>query len=127
MLQHKYRLRRSSDLERVRQEGDVWRHPFIVFLACKNEQDDESRFAFVASRRVGNAVQRNRVRRLMREAIRQHLDEICPEWDCILIARPQILQATFAEVETAVLQLLRRAKLLRVIKRTEDQQHNQLT
>lgn len=127
MLQYKYRLRRSSDLERVRREGDVWRHPFIVFLACKNEQLDESRFAFVASRRVGNAVQRNRIRRLMREAIRQHLDDIHPEWDCILIARPQILQANFAEVETAVLQLLRRAKLLRVVKRTEEEQHNPLS
>ncbi len=118
MLQSHHRLRRSSDLERVRQEGDTWRHPLIVYLACKNEQDT-SRFAFVASRRVGNAVQRNRVRRLMREAIRQHLDEIQSGWDCILIARPRILQANFTEVETAVLQLLSRAKLLKVGKRTD--------
>lgn len=118
MLQSHYRLRRSSDLDRVRQEGDTWRHPLIVYLACENEQDT-SRFAFVASRRVGNAVQRNRARRLMREAIRQHLDDIQSGWDCILIARPPILQADFAEVETAVLQLLGRAKLLKVSERTD--------
>ena len=118
MLQSHYRLRRSSDLERVRQEGDIWRHPLIVYLACKNEQDT-SRFAFVASRRVGNAVQRNRTKRLMREAIRQHLDDIESGQDCILIARPPIVQANFTEVETAVLQLLSRAKLLKVSKRTD--------
>ncbi len=118
MLQKKYRLRRSTELERVRQEGDAWRHPFIVFLACSNERD-VSRFGFVTSRRVGNAVQRNRIKRVMREVVRQHLDEIHSGWDCILIARPQISQGSFVEVETAVLQLLRRAKLLKVIKRTE--------
>ena len=117
MLQSHYRLRRSSDLEKVRQEGGTWRHPLIVYLACRNEQN-ASRFAFVASRRVGNAVERNRARRLMREAVRQHLDEIHSGWDCILIARPPILQKNFAEVETAVLQLLGRAKLLTDSKRT---------
>ncbi len=118
MLQSHHRLRRSSDLERVRQEGDTWRHPLIVYVACENEQDT-SRFAFVASRRVGNAVQRNRARRLVREAVRHHLGNIQPGWDCILIARQPILEASFAEVETAVLHLLNRAKLLKVSKRTD--------
>jgi len=78
-----------------------------------------SRFAFVASRRVGNAVVRNRVKRLLREAVRGHLDEIQPGWDCIWIARPQLSRASFAEVETAVLQLLKQSKLLPVFERTE--------
>ena len=124
MLQSHHRLRRSADLERVRQEGGTWRHPLIVYLACKNEQD-ASRFAFVASRRVGNAVQRNRARRLMREAVRKHLDDIQPGWDCILIARQSILQTNFVEVETAVLQLLNRAKLLKVSKRTDGERRGQ--
>lgn len=111
MLQLKYRLRRSADLRRVREQGRSRRQPLVVLIIQPNGLD-VSRFAFVASRRVGNAVQRNRARRLLREVIRRHLVEIEPGWDCLLIARHQILGASFWEVKTAVLSLLTRLQLL---------------
>ncbi len=117
MLPKRYRLRRSVDLEKVRQSGRSWRHPLAILAAGENGLD-MSRFAFIASRRVGNAVQRNRAKRLLREAVHQQLPEIKPGWDCIFIARAPLPQASFAEVDTAVSQLLRRAKLLKVSKRT---------
>lgn len=111
MLQPKYRLRRSADLRRVREQGRSRRHPLVVLITQPNGLD-VSRFAFVASRRVGNAVQRNRARRLLREVVRRHLMEIESGWDCLLIARGQILGASFWDVETAVLSLLTRLQLL---------------
>lgn len=119
MLQSQYRLRRPADVERVRQQGEPRRHPFLILLVQPNELTC-SRFAFVASRRVGNAVQRNRAKRLLREAIRGQLVNIAPGWDCVLIARPFLLQAATVEVETAVIQSLRRAKLLTVSEPTEE-------
>lgn len=112
MLPRHHRLRYSADLGQVREHGRRWRHPLIILLAKENEQDG-SRFSFLASRRVGKAVVRNRAKRLMREAIRLHLDEIEGGWDCLLISRAKTPTATFSEVETAVLQLLSRARLLR--------------
>lgn len=111
MLPKRFRLRRSADLERVRQQGQSWRHPLVILLVITNAET-VSRFGFIASRRVGKATVRNRARRLLREALRCHLDEIRPGWDCLFIARPPIAQATFAEVEAAILQLLTRANLL---------------
>lgn len=73
---------------------------------------DVSRFAFVCSRRVGNAVTRNRIKRLMREVVHLHLSIIEPGWDCVFLARPAIAAASYSEVETAVLELLGRAGLL---------------
>ena len=118
MLPQSYRLRRSSDLTLVQKHGRSWRHPFCILLV-RQGGSRLSRFAFVASRRVGNAVIRNRVKRLLREAVHLHLDEIQPGWDCVWIARPRLPLASFAEVETAVLQLLKRSKLLTVSERTE--------
>lgn len=111
MLQKPYRLRRSVDVKRVRQQGKGWRHPLAILLVTKNDQD-VSRFAFTASRGVGKAVMRNRAKRLLREAFRLHLGEVASGWDCVFVARAATAQASFADVETAVLQLLARANLL---------------
>ena len=111
MLPQLHRLKRSVDLQLVQKQGRSWRHPLCILVAQQNGVAS-SRFAFVASKRVGNAVVRNRVKRLLRESVRLHLDDIQPSWDCVWIARPLLSQASYAEVETAVLQLLERSKLL---------------
>lgn len=113
MLQQQHRLRCSADLERVRQKGQSWRHPLVILLVDANEYG-VSRFGFLASRRVGKAVMRNRAKRLLREAVRRHQNEIVTGWDCLFIARTRTSEATSAEVEAAVLQLLARAHLLAV-------------
>ena len=111
MLPPQYRLKRTSDVALVRQQGQSWRHPLLILLIRANGQEI-SRFAFVASRFVGKAVVRNRVKRLLREAVRHHLPHIATGWDCLLIARVGLSQASLAEVNSAVVQLLTRAHLL---------------
>ena len=111
MLQQQYRLRRSADLKRVRQQGERRRHPLAILIVNPNDLA-VSRFGFIASRRVGNAVKRNRGRRLLREVVRLHLSDILPGYDCIFIVRQATPNASFVDVETAVLQLLTRLKLL---------------
>lgn len=118
MLPPPHRLKRSADVSLVQKQGRSWRHPLCILLR-KEGSIEVSRFAFIASKRIGKAVARNRVKRLLREAVRLHLDDIQPGWDCVWIARPQLSQASFAEVETAVLHLLAQAKLLSVVTRTE--------
>jgi ribonuclease P protein component len=109
-MRRRYRLQGSADIRQLRQEGRHWRHPLAILFALPNEQEI-SRFAFSASRRVGNAVARNRAKRLLREAVRLHLDEMQPGWNCLLIARATTAVASFSDVEAAVLQLLARARL----------------
>jgi ribonuclease P protein component len=72
-----------------------------------------SRAGFTASRRVGKATKRNRARRLMKEVVRRHFDEISPGWDLVFVARPPIVNEGFASVERSILRLLDRAGVLR--------------
>ncbi len=104
-----HRLRRSADFARVRERGRSWPHALLVLSAGRNEAGD-TRFGFIVSRRVGNAVVRNRVRRRLREVVRRHLGQFPAGWDVVLVARPAIARADFAEIEQAFLQVLSRAQ-----------------
>lgn len=111
MVPQEHRLKHRNDFARLRQHGRKKAHPLGVLIYCRN-QSDLSRFGFSASRRVGNAVKRNRGKRLLREAIRLQVDLITPGWDCLFIVREKTPTAAFADVQAAVLQLLGRANLL---------------
>lgn len=70
------------------------------------------RFGFLAGRAVGPAVDRNRAKRLLREAARGVAAQIAPEWDLLLIARRPLAEARLADTQAALGQLLRRARVL---------------
>lgn len=72
-----------------------------------------ARVGVITSRRIGNAVVRNRARRLMREAFRLHQRELTSNVDLILIARQSIAGKPFSAVEADFLVGLRRARLLK--------------
>lgn len=110
-MELKHRLKQSSDFVRVRKDGRSWAHPLMVLAAARNGQEI-SRFGFVASKRIGKAVDRNRARRLLREAVRQVIPFIPSGWDLVLIARAPLPQSNLAETSAALKQLLVKARLL---------------
>lgn len=71
------------------------------------------RVGITASRKVGNAVARNRARRLLRESARRVYDGIEGGWDIVLVARRALVDANVAQADTAVRSMLDRAGLLR--------------
>jgi ribonuclease P protein component len=107
-----FRLTRSTDFKRVRSFGKSYAHPLVVLVAHPLTED-RLRVGVTAGRSVGGAVQRNRAKRLLRESMRMSLPSIQTGWDLILIARQPLYKATFEQVQAAVVQLLRRADLLK--------------
>lgn len=82
-------------------------------LVVKDHPEQAVRVGVAAGRSLGNAVNRNRAKRLLRAAIQPNLPEIRAGHDLILIARQPILQATFPEIRSALEQTLRRAELIK--------------
>jgi ribonuclease P protein component len=110
MLRKENRLRNSPRIQEIRSSGQSWHNRWLVLTRLASS-GPQSHFAISVSRRVGTAVTRNRVRRLIGESIRLRLPCIARGWDILVIARLPAREAPFAQIDCAVADLLRRSQL----------------
>ena len=110
-VKQKFRLTRSTDFKRVRRLGRSYAHPLVVLVAQRNE-NGELRIGITASRTVGGAVQRNRVRRRLKACFDEYLPRIRPGWDLVAVARQPIVMAEFNEIRSGIARLLEQAGLM---------------
>lgn len=106
-----FRLRGGDEFQRVWDAGKSWSHSLVVVRVASNGLD-LNRFGFVAGKKIGKAVARNRVKRRMREIVRKRVPQMSKGWDIVLIARTAAEKAEFKEIESAVEQVFKRARLL---------------
>jgi ribonuclease P protein component len=102
------RLTRSAEFLRVKTEGVSQRGSLLVVGALRTGTEGECRTGIVTSRRVGGAVVRNRIRRRLREVVRQHPEALKRGFWLVVIARPAAARASYRALEHEWLRLTRR-------------------
>ena len=112
-MKRRYRVHTDKRFQEIRRQGRSYANHLLVLCALPNDLP-YSRFGFTVNSRIGNAVQRNRIKRRLREIMRLQQDTLQLGWDIVLIARQPIRNADYHEMETACARLLRRAQLFRV-------------
>ena len=105
-------LRRKDDFTAIYRRGRSIGEKYIVFFYRKNDLS-YNRTAFLASKKVGNSVERNRARRLMKENYRVFKGEIREGYDLIFIARNTINGRKAFDVGRSMKRALQKAKLIR--------------
>ena len=106
------RLTRASEYECVKRDGLVRRGKLLTLSATAVENSGRCRVGFVTPRRLGNAVVRNRVRRRLREIVRQHQHDLRQDFWIVLIAKRDAANASYRALEDEWLRLARRASIL---------------
>jgi ribonuclease P protein component len=91
----------------VYREGRSYASRFLVVYAFPRSGDGGSRLGLSVGRRVGGAVERNRVKRLLREAFTALAPELAPGHDFVIVARPDIGRLAEERGEAGVEQALR--------------------
>jgi ribonuclease P protein component len=109
------RLSRSAEFERVYRQGRSTANRQLVLYTFPNASNDPPRLGLSVSRKVGGAVQRNKVKRLLREAFSRNEGRIQAGQDVVVVARPDALELAEREgldgVDAALAELLSRAGL----------------
>jgi ribonuclease P protein component len=111
-LNRSQRLRRPDQFQRVRREGKTWHHALLLLNAAPSRRR-QTRCGIVVGKRLGKAVERNRARRRVREAVRLSYASIQPGWDLVFVVRPGVVTAPFTEIQGAVAALLKRGGIWR--------------
>ncbi|MGD9677750.1 MAG: ribonuclease P protein component [Vulcanibacillus sp.] len=118
-MQRKYRLKKRKDFKRIYIRGKSYSNRELVVYIFNNYTVEEYRIGISVSKKIGNAVLRNRIKRLIKEVLHNKLKQIKikKNIDLIIIARKPIIDMKYKDIERSIIDLLKKSDLL--IKKTE--------
>ena len=101
-------LRHKADFDAIGRRGTVRSSRLLVLRSLRTD-GSRTRIGLSTPRTLGGAVQRNRVRRRLRDLVREQLGAAQVGCDLLIIARPEASTATYAELREALRSLLERS------------------
>lgn len=107
-------IKSSREIDAIFRTATRVAHPLLIALIARTQagRDPSGRVAFIAGKRLGNAVLRNRCRRVLRETVRRACGP-WPGYDVALIARPGTPTASRDELDAALKSLVKRSRMRR--------------
>jgi len=110
MLSRKFRISKKKEYKKIYKNGRRVSGKFIIVFVMRNFSKN-SRFGVVTSRKLGNAVKRNRTRRKLRAVIRQNMERMKNYADVVIVAKKSAVDADFYLLEKDFLFVMRKAGL----------------
>lgn len=117
MLQKPHRIRKQKEFDRIYSRSKRVRtehYTILIHFTDKKKKNQKlPRFGFVVSKKVGNAIVRNRTKRKMREIVRKKLSEFNESFEAIIIAGPKIVELDFHQLEESIIKSMQISNLFK--------------
>lgn len=117
---------KNREFSRIYAKGKSYVHPQVVLYVLKNK-NRPTRVGFTATKKIGNAVKRNRARRVMKEALAPHLPADAKGFDLVLVARGQTPQLKSTQLSKTIAKLMQKAGLTSTAPKAEPVKAQQQT
>lgn len=114
-----FRLTKNYEFINVYRAGRRWSCPFFTMYVVKNHLE-RTRLGVSVSKRIGKSVVRNKVKRRIKEIIRQNMDNIKRGYDIVISAKPDIVKCDYEKIKKEIINFLRRGRIWYDKKRGSD-------
>ncbi|KEZ48869.1 MULTISPECIES: ribonuclease P protein component [Metabacillus] len=112
-MKKKNRIKKNEDFQKVFKQGKSMANRQFVIYMLNQPEEKEFRLGLSVSKKIGNAVTRNRVKRLVRQVFLEEKDSLKTGMDYIVIARKPASEMDYHEVKSSLLHLFRKTKILK--------------
>ncbi|MEH7401915.1 MULTISPECIES: ribonuclease P protein component [Bacillaceae] len=113
-MNKKNRIKKNADFSRVFQEGSSTANRQFVIYTLKKEDQKQFRIGLSVSKKLGNAVERNHIKRYIRQALTELSDDLRVNMDYVVIARKPCTELPFNEFKKSLIHVLKRAEALKI-------------
>lgn len=115
-MKKEYRIKKNDEFQRVFKKGKSFANrQFVVYKLRREKEDTHFRIGLSVSKKIGNAVCRNHVKRCIRQTFHELEQEIEQGNDYIIIARKPAANMDFHEIKKSLIHVL---KITKVLKKT---------
>lgn len=111
-MEKKYRLRRNIEFKNVYNHGkNYWNRNLVLYI--KKNGLEETRVGYTITKKIGNAVVRNKIRRRMQEIYRLNFSRVKDGYDLIFICKKNTVDLSYKELENSMIHIMKIAKVLK--------------
>ncbi len=112
-MKKKFRIKKNEEFQEVFKKGQSFANrQFVIYILEKADQD-HFRIGLSVSKKIGNAVTRNQIKRYIRQSFLELQDDVSKGKDYIIIARKPASEMNFQEVKSSLMHALRRGNALK--------------
>jgi len=112
-MKKEFRVKKNKEFQTAFQKGRSFANRQFVVYALTKEEQDYFRIGLSVSKKIGNAVTRNRIKRYLRQAVFELKDQLAQGNDFVIIARKPAAEMDFFEVKKSLSHVLKVGKVLK--------------
>lgn len=112
MMKKSYRIKKEKEFQKIIYNKNSYANRNFVVYILPADENTHFRVGLSVGKKIGNAVTRNRIKRLMRSSLYELRDLVKPNYNIVLIARPKVIDLSLNEMKNNIEHVFKLANII---------------